>query len=163
MSLPKQLADGHELDLSRDAWGRLCLEMPDGTSYVGVIPVRLFPFSEPDRWISLCDLRQNEIVLLENLVDLPDPAQRLIEQELAQREFIPTIQRVVRVSSMTEPCEWDVETDRGRTTFVLNSEDDIRRLGDDRALVIDAERIRYLIASVSRLDPRSRRILEWYI
>lgn len=163
MTLPQQLTDARQLELSRDPWGRLCLELPDGTAYAGVTPVRLFPLSQPDRWISLCDQKHNEIFLLENLVDLPDPAQRLVEQELAQREFIPIIERVLRVSGLSEPCEWDVETDRGPTTFVLASEDDVRRLGDDRALVVDAERIRYLINSLSGLDPRSRRILEWYI
>ncbi|MDX1948498.1 MAG: DUF1854 domain-containing protein [Pirellulaceae bacterium] len=161
-TLPSNI-DPRQLELSRDEWGKLCLELPDGTAFAGVMPIRLFPFSQPDRWISLCDQKQHEIVLLDNLIDLPDPAQKLIEQELAQREFIPIITRVLRVSGLQEPCEWDVETDRGPTTFILGSEDDIRRLGDDRALIIDAERIRYLVGSLGALDPRSRRFLEWYI
>ena len=38
-----------------------------------------------------------------------------------------------------------METDRGETTFLLDSEDDVRRLGDYKALFIDTHGIRYLI------------------
>jgi hypothetical protein len=64
---------------------------------------------------------------------------------------------------VSEPTEWDVETDRGLTRFILNSEDDIRRLGEGRALLVDAHGIRYLIPRLDSLDPFSRRVLERYL
>ena len=79
-----------------------------------------------------------------------------------QREFLPVIKRIYRVSLQTNPCQWEVETDRGRTEFVIKSEDDVRRLEGRRALVTDAHGIRYLIPSVETLDRQSRRILERY-
>jgi hypothetical protein len=62
-----------------------------------------------------------------------------------------------------EPSEWEVETDRGPTRFILNNEDDVRRLDDQRALVIDASGIRYLIPDLRSLDAASRRVLERYL
>jgi len=43
----------------------------------------------------------------------PQPAQDLIRAELATREFMPVIERIVSVTSYSTPCTWTVETDRG--------------------------------------------------
>ncbi|HEY2893827.1 MAG TPA: DUF1854 domain-containing protein, partial [Pirellulales bacterium] len=71
--------------------------------------------------------------------------------------------RILRVPVDAEPTQWEVETDRGPTRFVLNSNDDVRRLGPHRALVIDSHGIRYLIDDVRQLDHLSRRIIERYL
>jgi hypothetical protein len=76
---------------------------------------------------------------------------------------MPQVRRILEVRGAVEPTEWEVETDRGPARFVLNSEDDVRRLGEDRALILDAHGIRYLIPSLSALDGRSRRLLERYL
>jgi hypothetical protein len=70
---------------------------------------------------------------------------------------------VRKVSGSSEPCEWQVDTDRGPTRFVLRSEDDVRRLGPHGALVIDADGVRYLVTDTRRLDTFSRRTLEQYV
>jgi hypothetical protein len=56
-----------------------------------------------------------------------------------------------------------VEIDRGPTKFLVNSADDVRRIGPDRAIVVDLQGIRYLIASMRSLNSTSRRILEHYL
>ena len=73
------------------------------------------------------------------------------------------LRRVLSISTTMEPSEWEVETDRGRTRFVLNSEDDIHPLDDHRALLHDAHGVRYLIPDTRTLDPTSRRLLERYL
>ena len=99
------------------------------------------------------------------IITRPDPAcpTRQIEEELARREFVPVIRRILRVSAAVEPSEWDVETDRGPTSFVLDSEDDVHELDEYRALVTDAHGIRYLIPDVRRLDAHSRHLLERFL
>ena len=67
------------------------------------------------------------------------------------------------MSAPVEPSEWEVETDRGRTSFVLNNEDDVHELGGHRALVTNAHGIRYLIPDTRQLDAISRRLLERYL
>ena len=149
--------------LSHDPFGRLVLVDAQGQRHVGVEPVRAFPISNPENWISLCDAEGRELAAVENLDQLALPERQVLEQELSRREFMPRIERIVRVSTLSEPSEWDVETDRGVTTFTLNSEDDVRRIGPHQALVIDAHGIRYLVADTRRLDTASRRVLERFL
>ena len=55
-----------------------------------------------------------------------------------------------------------METDRGPSTFQLNSEDDVRRIEPDQASIVDSHGVRYLIRDVRRLDATSRRILDHF-
>lgn len=159
-----QPINGQEpFQLTRDAFDQLVLTTTDGERHVDLTPIRLFPFSDPMHWISLCDSHRKEIVCIPDLTLLPSDIRQLLEQELARREFTPVIERIYSVSSDSEPSEWDVDTDRGRTKFVLKSEDDIRRLGNQQAMIIDAHGIRYLIPDVRRLDSASRHVLSQYV
>ena len=151
------------LDFTLDPWGRLVLTLGDGESHVGVLPVRAFPISDPARWFVLCDAEGRELVCIPDLAALPPDNRELLAQELARREFVPVIRRVLQVSSYLEPAEWDVETDRGPTRFVLKSEDDVRRLGPYSALIQDAQGIRYLVPDTRELDRYGRRAVERYL
>jgi hypothetical protein len=150
-------------ELGHDAWGRLVLTDAEGRQHVGVEPVRAFPISDPHHGIAICDNKGRELVWLEDLDALPPSLARQIEELLAQYEFVPVIERILRVSAPVEPSEWEVETDRGRTSFILNSEDDVHELDAQRALITDAHGIRYLIPAIERLDAESRRLLERYL
>ena len=66
-------------------------------------------------------------------------------------------------ASLAEPCEWFVETDRGPTSFVLNSDEHVRKLGQDRALILDSHGLRYLVPDAKQLDAHSRRLLSRYL
>ncbi len=149
--------------LHLDTWGRLVLTDDEGREHAGVEVVRGFPITAPRRGISLLGTDGRELVWIEALDEVEEPTRQLLEEELPRREFLPQLRRVLRVSGVVEPTEWEVETDRGVARFILNSEDDVRRLGEGRAMVIDAHGIRYLIANVEALDPLSRRLLERYL
>lgn len=146
-----------------DPWGRLLLQQDARSPGAPVQPVRMFPISDPNHWVALCDPAGRELLCIEDLALLPPASRRLLENELASREFIPVIERVHGVSSLSEPCEWDVETDRGRTKFVLQAEDDVHRLSPTCAIFIDSHGTRYLVRDVRQLDPVSRRYVEWYV
>lgn len=148
--------------LFRDSLGRLLLSYA-GREYSDVKPIRIFPISDPEHWVSLCDADGNEVICLEDLNHLPGQVRQLLLEELGVREFLPIIKKIMGISSRFEPSEWLVETDRGETCFVLNDEDDIHRLSTYRILIIDAHRIRYLIPDMRRLDSASRRVLAHYI
>jgi hypothetical protein len=152
-----------DIELTHDSSGRLVLVDASGRQHVGVVPVRCFPISAPDRWISLCDSEAHELVVIEDMGSLSSEGREALERDLSRREFVPHIVRILSVPADSEPTEWEVETDRGPTHFVLNSGDDVRRLSAHRALVIDAQGIRYLIDDSRQLDAASRRILERYL
>ncbi|HZZ28635.1 MAG TPA: DUF1854 domain-containing protein [Pirellulales bacterium] len=152
-----------DFELTHDAFGRAVLNTTDGARHVGVHPVRGFPISDPQRGIGLCTSEGTELVWLDDLAQLPADVRSAVEAELAQREFLPKIERIFWVSMETDPSEWDVQTDRGRTKFLLKGADDVRRLDRQRALITDAHGIRYLICDPASLDRYSRRIVERYL
>lgn len=154
------MLDTTSLKFDRDAWGRLVLTLDDGQTHTGVEPVRCFPLTDPDKAIALLDADGREILTLADLASLNADARQLLEAELAGREFVPTIQRVIGVSNPNPPCQWTVETDRGQTQFQLESEDDVRKLGPNRILIADSNGIRYAIPDIRSLDAASRRIVE---
>jgi hypothetical protein len=149
--------------LSLDAWGRLVLIDSEGRRFVGVEPVRAFPISHPDRWISICDAEGREVLAIESLGALAPATRQVLEAELALREFIPVLQRIVSVSVDSFPSEWAVQTDKGPTRFTLDHEEDIRLIGSTRVMITDARRLRYQVPDIKALDTRSRRLLERFL
>lgn len=149
--------------LTRDQWGQLVFTASSGERHANVSPVALFPISRPESWISIRAADGAELVCVEDPRALPADVWKLLKEELSRREFVPVIHRIVRVSGNSEPCEWQVETDRGPTRFVLKSEDDVRRIGDQQIVILDAHGTRYHIPDLSAVDVKSRRIVEWYV
>ena len=149
--------------LHHDVFGRLVVTLANGESHVGVAPVRAFPFSAADQWISLCDESGHEVLCLTDVAELDTRTRDQLAAELARREFVPIIQHIQRVVEGGVASQWFVTTDRGDTNFSLPSEDNIRRMGSDGALLIDSHGIRFRIISVPQLDAHSRRILRQYL
>ena len=150
------------LRLHHDRFGHLVAVL-DGQSTSNVVPVRAFPFSAADQWISLCDDKGREIVWLTDIANLDAETRSLLLAELARREFTPRILRILRVVEGGGSNRWFVLTDRGETNFELPGEDNIRRMGEDGALIVDAHGIRYRITAVKELDAHSRKILRQYL
>ncbi len=151
--------------LRRDAHGRLTLTLstPDEVTHEGVVPVRAFPISAPDKGLSLVSSDGHELLWLDQLDELPPEARRLIEEELALREFTPIIERITEVSTFSTPSTWSVDTDRGTTTFILKTEDDIRRLGGGRLLIASGQGMQFSVPQMTALDRQSRKILERFL
>ena len=153
-----------ECTLERTAFGELVWTGPQGQRVAGVVPVRAFPIQAPQDGIALVDTEGHEVAWFAQLAEIPQPARALIEEELARREFMPVIQRIAAVSGFSTPCTWTVDTDRGRTEFVLRGDEDIRRIGSARALLIaDAHGINYLVPDHLALDAHSKRVLDRFL
>ena len=150
-------------DLTRDAFGRLILSTAQGDVFEGVVPVRAFPIQSPEDGIALVHTDGHEAAWIDSLAALPEPAQGLIRQELASREFMPEILRIESVTSFSTPCTWHVSTDRGDTRFVLRGDEDIRRVGLTILLVTDSHGIQFLIRDREKLNRESRRILDRFL
>ena len=153
------MTDTMTLKIDRDTWGRLVVTLGDGTTHVGIEPIRCFPLSDPNKSIALLDMEGHELLTLPSLDSLDAASRKVVESELAAREFVPVIQRVISTSNPNPPCIWSVETDRGPTKFQLESEDDIRKLELHRVLIADANGIRYLIPDIQKLDAASQKIV----
>jgi len=149
--------------LAHDPRGRLILIDAEGRRHVGVEPIRAFPISGSTRWVSICDAQGGELAFIDDLAELPRQVRAVLDEDLARRDFVPVVERIVSVSSESEPSDWDVLTDRGATRFTLANDEDVRRLGRQGATIVDAHGTRYLVPVVAALDVASRRLLERYL
>ena len=149
--------------LTRNAFGRLVLTTAPGQVFEGVVPVRAFPIQSPEDGIALVHTDGHEAVWIDRLDAVPEPAQGLIREELASREFMPEILCIESVTSFSTPCTWHVQTDRGDTRFVLRGDEDIRRVGLTILLVTDSHGIQFLIRDRDRLSKESRKILDRFL
>lgn len=151
-------------DMNRNTFGKLVfISSETGQTYAGVAPVRAFPISAPENGISLVDADGHELAWIERLDDLPAQIRNLIEEELANREFLPEISKLSHVSTFATPSTWKVETDRGITTFTLRGEEDIRRIGQSTLLIADSHGVQFLIRDLNALDKASRRLLDRFL
>lgn len=161
---PAHAPAGMEAMLQRDAHGRLVLTLPDGSVHEDVTPVRAFPIAAPLEGLALLGADGHEIVWVARFDQLSTADRRLVEEELAVREFTPAIEKILSVSSFSTPSTWQVQTDRGPAQFVLKGEEDIRRLGSrTRLLVSSSDGLQFRVPDATALDRPSRRLLERFL
>jgi len=151
-----------EFSLRHDSFGALVFEK-GALSVTGVTPVRAFPVAAPQSGIALLSPEGHELVWIDQCDDLPEPLRQLVEDELAKREFMPEIHRLIAVSSFATPCTWHVDTDRGEFSFILRGEEDIRRLKQEVLLISDSHGIHFLIRNPAALDAHSRKLLDRFL
>lgn len=149
--------------LHRNSFGRLVFTDTDGVVHESVVPVHAFPISASTEGVALLSAEGHELVWIDNLAELPGNTRNLLEEELASREFIPEIQSIRQVSTFATPSIWEVDTDRGRTSFVLKGEDNIRRLNHSSLLIADSNGIHFLIRDTQQLDKNSRKLLDRFL
>jgi hypothetical protein len=149
--------------LERDPRGRLVLTAADGTRHEGVLPVRAFPLTAADEGLSLVGPDGHELAWVERPAALPAAQRALLDEELAQREFVPVIERIRAVSTFSTPSTWELDTDRGATRLVLKAEEDIRRLAGGALLIADRDGLAFRVRDRFALDRGSRRLLERFL
>ncbi len=150
-------------ELTRNAFGRLVLQLGNAESHTGVVPVRAFPIGAPDLGVSLVSTDGRELLWIADLKQAPRDIQTLLEEELAARDFVPQILSLHSVSTYSTPSIWRVTTDRGDTQLVLKGEEDIRRLGHGELLITSGEGVLFRISDMRNLEKSSRRLLERFL
>ena len=152
------------LNLRRNPHGRLVLRLEGGIEHEAVTPVRAFPIAAPLEGLSLVGSDGHELAWVPRLADLPAAQRALIDEELAAREFVPTITRIRSVSSFSTPSTWQVDTDRGAAQLVLKGEEDIRRLaGRTKLLIAASDGLQFHVPDSQALDRASRKLLERFL
>jgi len=146
-----------------DEAGRLVVHLAGSDEpIVDARVTRCFPWSLPQRYVSVLDAEGEEIALLETLDELNEACRRVVERQLATKIFNPVIRRVTDHKHEFGITSVTAETDRGTVTFQVRSRDDVRMLSPTRALFRDADGNIYELSDVTRLDAASRRRLEHY-
>jgi len=149
--------------LSRNQAGRLLLTLPDGSVHEGVVPVRAFPLQAPEQFVAFMSVEGKEVAWVDELSALTQDVRDLITQEIGSREMMPTIERIISVSTLSTPSTWDIVTDRGATKLILKGEEDIRRLTNSTLIITDSHGLRFILPDMQALDKNSRRILDRFL
>lgn len=130
-----------------------------GVVHADVDVLRAFPVTAPQGPVAIVAADGTELAWLESLDDVAEPLRGGILAELSTREFLPVIERIEAISA-DDPPEWKVSTDRGERRFRVTGPEDIDRVADGSAFVVDTSGVRYRIVSIAALDPQSRRLLD---
>jgi hypothetical protein len=152
-----------DFTLSRNEAGRLLLSFKDGRTHEGVVPVRAFPLQAPEQFVAFMSVEGKEVAWVDDLDALSQDMRDLVNEEIAVREMMPTIQRIVSVSTLSTPSSWDIVTDRGATKLLLKGEEDIRRLTGSTLIITDGHGLRFILPDMQALDKNSRRILDRFL
>ncbi len=125
-----------------------------------VIVVRAFPIEAPEQGISILSPEGRELLWIDDLDQLSGDQRTAVLQALREREFMPEILKLERVSSFITPSIWSVQTTRGSTDLELKGEEDIRRLSSKTLIVSDKHGVQFLIKDLPKLDRHSRKLLD---
>lgn len=152
-----QITAGWRLERRPD--GGLDFVAADGTRHRDVDVRRGFPFSAPEGGVAVLASGGGELAWIDSLAACDPPLAGMVEVILAEREFMPRVERIVAVKE-GRPTEWSVVTDRGPHRFSVAHPDDVSRQPDGGVVLTDTDGIRYRVPPATALDSRSQRLLE---
>lgn len=139
--------------------------LKDGTVLEDLEPKRLFPITDPDRYITLLDRDEKEVGFIREYGELDENSRKALQECFAEYYMIPKITALLNSEEKFGSLKWTVDTDRGRITFrIRNRHSDIKQLyGSNRVIVRDSNDNRYEIPDYTVLDATSRRFLFSYL
>ncbi len=139
-------------------------------SFERVIVLRSFPITNPDEFLSVREPdtkkrgRGKEIGMIRRITDFDEASRLLISEELNRRYFTPEISKINSVKDKFGYLYFDVATDAGNVTFVLNNPfSNIRSLEDGRILMSDVDGNIFRIPDPKKLDSASLKRIEIYL
>ncbi|MGI6264363.1 MAG: DUF1854 domain-containing protein [Acutalibacteraceae bacterium] len=137
-----------------------------GKTYPRVAVHRCFPFSDPERYLSIREPEGDgrEIGLIDDLKAMPETTRALLEGQLALRYFTPKIRRIRDIKEEYGYSYWDVQTDRGDCRFTVRmGGSNVYAIGKDRYLVNDLDGNRFEIPDLYALTPKEIKKLDLFI
>ena len=138
-------------------------KLADGTVFENVEPRCLFPSTDGRHYITLLDENGTEQAVIRNLDTLPAQQRKVIEACLAEYYLIPHITKILNTSEKFGLITLDTETDRGPARIeIRNLLYGFKQVGN-RLLLRDSNDNRYEVPDLTRLDARSRHLLDNFI
>lgn len=122
-----------------------------------------FPWSDPDRYVSLRDDNDNEIAMIEDLDSLTAATRDLMTHALAQSGFVMEIEAVLAMNEEFEVRTWQVRTCQGTRRFQTKRDDWPSTVGANAMMIRDIAGDLYCIRDANSLDPHSRKLLAPFI
>ena len=150
---------------SRTEGGFVSLKV-EGEEYSRVQVVRMFPFSEPGKYISIrtAEETSKEIGVIESMDTFPKEVGEMLLEQLALRYFTPIITKIYQIKDQYGFAYFDVETDRGHCRFVIRMGGNaVVHLSDTRIIISDIDENRFEIPDVSNLTIKDQKKLDLFL
>ena len=135
----------------------------DGVHYDRVKVVRLFPFSDADKYISIREYsnESREIGIIEDMNELSDETREILMEQLELRYFTPVIEKIYSIKDEFGYAYFHVMTDKGECKFAINmGSNAVTKLSDTRLIILDVDENRFEIRDVDKLTQKERRMLD---
>lgn len=143
--------------LERRVDGKLWLRQ--GSERVPVELVRCFPWSQPDRFLSLRDASGSERAFIGDLCELDNESRFAVRAGLVRSGFVLEITRVLGVEENFELRSFSVETAQGPRRFQTALDAWPRELEGGAVVLEDVHGDLYRLSAPEKLDAESRRWL----
>ncbi len=137
-----------------------------GKTYRGVKVVRLFPFTDAEKYISIRegDEKGKEIGIIEDLNALPEETVAILKEQLSLNYFTPVIQKIYDIKDEYGYAYFHVLTDKGECRFAINmASNAVTKLSDDRLIISDLDENRFEVRDVNALTMKEKRKLDLFL
>jgi hypothetical protein len=124
---------------------------------------RCFPWSAPERFVSLRDGDEEEVALVRDLAELGDDSRRALERALAEAGFVIEVEGVEEVEDEIEIRSFRVRTANGVRSFQTLRDEWPRTMPGGALLIVDVAGDLYRVADPEALDRKSRKRLAAFI
>ena len=159
-----KILDPAELSFESTKNGFLRLKLNNGTIYERVECYPLFPLSKPDAYVAISrrmDFDLEEIGIIKSLNKLSTKQRSMVESEIQFRHFSPEIIDIQKIISKYGVDHWEVMTDKGEKTFIVQDVKENVIIRDAGLIVItDVDKCRYQIRDYRNLPSKARAELE---
>ncbi len=142
------------LRLERGVDGQLW--MHTATRPERVWPVRCFPWSEKERYISLRNADDEELALVDEPARVRPASRAALQQSLDEVGFLLEIEAILALDEEVEIWTWRVQTSRGPRKFQTRRDEWPTRTPTGGHLIRDVAGDLFHIADVEALDKASR-------
>ncbi len=138
----------------------------NGVHYDRVRVVRLFPFTDADKFLSIREYENDgkEIGIIEDLASMPEETVELIKKQLSLHYFTPVISKIYSIKDEYGYAYFHVLTDKGECKFAINmGSNAVSKLSDTRLIIQDVDENRFEIRDVEQLTQKERRMLDMFL
>jgi len=135
------------------------LQLLHGEQWALVNPKPCFPWSEPDRYISLRNEKHEELAFIADPQSLDSDSRDALERSLKPGFFTFEITRIHSLHSQFDLRIWDVDTKQGRRSFQVKLDDWPQSFPDGSMVIKDLSGDLFSIARPDSLDKQSQKLL----
>ncbi|CAM4208845.1 hypothetical protein FHS16_000325 [Paenibacillus endophyticus] len=145
-----------QIRLFRASDGSLRLEQ-EGKASARVTLIRSFPYTMPDRFISVRSADGHEIAMIQDVKLLNGNSLQAAREELDRKYMIPVITQILTVRKRGSGWHLQADTNYGPAALVMeNLHESIQPVAESRWIVTDNEGRRFELSDPEQMDARSR-------